>query len=58
MIRRASVLKYPQHLVSVQVEMAECEAFIVAPSEEASYKCTKEQLLNLGEHYSVVVVGF
>lgn len=35
--------------------MAECEAFIAAPSEEALEKCTKEQLLKIAEHYSVVV---
>ena len=33
--------------------MAECEAFVAAPSEEALDKCTKEQLLKLSDYYSV-----
>ena len=37
--------------------MAECEAFMAAPSEEALDKCTKEQLLKLSDHYSVAVIG-
>ena len=36
--------------------MAECEAFMAAPSEEALDKCTKEQLLKLSDHYSVAVI--
>ena len=36
--------------------MAECEAFMAAPSEEALEKCTKEHLLKLAEHYSVAVM--
>lgn len=34
--------------------MAEYEAFTAAPSEEALESCTKKQLLELAEHYSVV----
>ncbi|KAG1932777.1 hypothetical protein F2P79_020923 [Pimephales promelas] len=37
--------------------MAGCETFVVAPSEEALEKCTKEQLLKIAEHYSIVVAG-
>ncbi len=37
--------------------MSEVEAFITAPSQESLDKCTKEQLLQIAEHYSVEVVG-
>jgi len=30
---------------------------VAAPSEEALEKCTKEQLLKIAEHYSIVVAG-
>lgn len=36
------------------IEMAEYEAFTTAPSEEALESCTKKQLLELAEHFSVV----
>ena len=35
--------------------MAECDAFIAAPSEEALGRCTKEQLLMIAEHFPVVI---
>lgn len=35
--------------------MAECDAFVAAPSEEALEKSTKEQLLKMAEHDSVAV---
>lgn len=35
--------------------MADIEAFIAAPSVEVLAKCTKDQLLKLEDHYSVVV---
>ncbi|KAL7401353.1 hypothetical protein ABVT39_026844 [Epinephelus coioides] len=35
--------------------MAEFDAFIAAPSEEALERCTKEQLIKLADHYSVDV---
>jgi len=30
---------------------------VAAPSEEALEKCSKEQLLKIAEHYSIVVAG-
>lgn len=35
--------------------MADIEAFIAVPSVEVLAKCTKDQLLKLADHYSVVV---
>lgn len=35
--------------------MADCDAFIAAPSEEALEHCTREQLLKIAEHFSIVV---
>ncbi|XP_026106935.1 interferon-induced very large GTPase 1-like [Carassius auratus] len=35
--------------------MADCDAFIAAPSEEALERCTREQLLKIAEHFSIVV---
>lgn len=37
--------------------MSDIEAFIAAPSQKSLDACTKEQLLLLAEHYSVVIKG-